>query len=488
MPTKYTEPGRYATRKSGTQTEGLNRLAAFYGILQYPCMQNTDENPPDSGSGSPSRDSVESAALREWFGALETSLADGSLRKVALGHYQGREEDLKGVQARPVVIRNEHKLSFTYRYRTRDIIKNADAAESIRRIEHAFADGFRSGTLFTAGFDLTLERKAKGRDNLRRGIATHPVADLAHDRPKSRLISTGGKSYLHALGITDASGSVLKTAQDKYRQINRYVELLAPMITADMRTVADMGAGKGYLTFALYDYMASTGGAPLRITGVEQRADLVSQCNAIAVQSGFSGLQFVQGTIRDYDASGVNILIALHACDTATDDALAKGIAAGSELIVVAPCCHKQIRREMEKAADVNARDFLLRHGIFLERQAEMVTDGVRALILEYAGYSTRIFEFIADEHTAKNVMIVGQKNPKVRKGSSVVLDKIREAKDRFGIGTHYLETLLNMTGGSSVLNVRLNGGMVPVAPAVIATWTPSETGSPTGCAVYKST
>ncbi len=126
--------------------------------------------------------------------------------------------------------------------------------------------------------------------------------------------------------------------------------------------------------------------------------------------TGMANLSFAPGTIENFDTSGADVLIALHACDTATDDAIAKGISAGSELIVVAPCCHKQIRREIETSNRGNELDFLMKHGIFVERQAEMVTDAMRAMILEHFGYATKVFEFISDVHTPKNVLIVGTK------------------------------------------------------------------------------
>jgi hypothetical protein len=148
----------------------------------------------------------------------------------------------------------------------------------------------------------------------------------------------------------------------------------------------------------------------IKVTGVEMRPDLVRLCNGIARDSNLANLEFVDGTIQKYDATGANILIALHACDTATDDAILKGISAGASLIVVAPCCHKQIRREMESGKKQNELEILTRHGIFMERQAEMVTDSLRALILEYFGYSVKVFEFVGGEHTPKNVMIAATK------------------------------------------------------------------------------
>ena len=171
---------------------------------------------------------------------------------------------------------------------------------------------------------------------------------------------------------------------------------------------------------------------------------MVELCNGIAQKTGFENLSFVQGTIEDYDSAETNILIALHACDTATDDAIHKGISAQADLIVVAPCCHKQIRREMEKNKVKNDLDFLLKYGIFMERQAEMVTDGIRALILEYFGYKTKVFEFISDAHTPKNVLVVGMKGKINPKKQVEVLAKIKDIKEYFGIGFHHLERLIN--------------------------------------------
>ena len=178
---------------------------------------------------------------------------------------------------------------------------------------------------------------------------------------------------------------------------------------------------------------------------------MVDLCNTVADKSDFDQLSFVQGTIEDYDATNVNLLIALHACDTATDDAIFKGISANAELIVVAPCCHKQIRRAIEQNKVKNDVSFLTKYGIFLERQAEMVTDGIRALILEYFGYKTKVFEFISDAHTPKNVLVVGVKRGESLKTKAEserqaeILQKIKSSKEYFGIGYHHLERLLGL-------------------------------------------
>jgi hypothetical protein len=231
---------------------------------------------------------------------------------------------------------------------------------------------------------------------------------------------------------------------DKYQQINRYIELLAPYFNEirfpQVFHVADMGSGKGYLTFALYDYLTGKLGETPLVTGVESRDELVISSNEVAVKAGFSNLRFVPGTIRDVPLEKIDVLIALHACDTATDDAIFRGISSGASLIVCAPCCHKQIRKEIRAA---NSLKEILKHGILEERQAEILTDGLRALIMEAHGYKTSVFEFISTEHTPKNLMIVGRKIAGKSAGRKKALGQIRDVKALFGIERHYLEELL---------------------------------------------
>ncbi len=376
---------------------------------------------------------------------LHESLQEGHFVKLSLGHYKGRETELKQIHIRRILVKRQEVLSFTYRYKTRDIVKNYPFAEAEDLIGEMLERDFLTATLFTTAFDLVYDGQ---KNSLSKKEATHKETSLDHDRNKTRQL--GAQSpWLHLLGITDKDGKVRKDAQDKFRQIDKYIETLSAQlknidISQGVR-VADMGAGKGYLTFALYDYLTNKLGVKAEVIGVEYRADLVDLCNKIAGQCEYTGLKFIQGTIADYRAKDINVLIALHACDTATDDAIAKGVKAGAELIVVAPCCHKQIRREIETHKAKNPLDFLLRHGTFLERQAEMVTDGLRALLLEYEGYSTKVFEFISDAHTPKNVMIVAILNPKAKQHDAGILTKIKEAKDYFGITVHHLEKNLEV-------------------------------------------
>lgn len=380
----------------------------------------------------------------EFLSALEQALAQSHFVKLSLAHYQGEEAELKSILIKKILIKRAEKLSFTYHYKTCDIVKNYDAADGVNRINVALAD-FHAATLFTIAADFSLERR-KDKIFLKKSPPTSKSpASLSHDRVKKRLIDAKEKPYLHHLNITDAKGDVYKNAQDKFRQINKYIEILAPLLPEkDDLAIADMGSGKGYLTFALYDYIVSMKRSA-RVTGVEYRQDMVDLCNGIAKEGNYAGLSFVQGKIEDYTAPALDVLIALHACDTATDDAIAKGVQADAALIVVAPCCHKQIRREMEKSRAPDALDFILRHGTFLERQAEMTTDAMRCLLLEQAGYSTKAFEFIIGDHTPKNVMIVASKTNKTEAQKAKARKVFEDAKSFFGIGTHALEKALNL-------------------------------------------
>lgn len=385
-----------------------------------------------------------SATIKDFCLSLQDALAAGRFIKASLGHYKGADETLQKILIKRVTLKDGDKLSFIYRHKTKDITKNYGFDDGIALVQENLTTGFLAAALFTPDFDLSLE---KGRLKKTKPSQTE-LPDSSHDRSKNRLIAAEGTPYLHALNITDASGKVHKNAQDKYKQINRYIEILEPLLRELPKDnpvrVADMGSGKGYLTFALYDYLTARG-HDAQVTGVEYREDMVELCNNIAAHSNFDGLSFVQGTIEDYDAVGINVLIALHACDTATDDAIAKGILAHADLIVVAPCCHKQIRREMETGKTPDDLSFLLRHGTFMERQAEMVTDAMRALLLESQGYTVKAFEFISDAHTPKNVMIVAEKAKKTDAQNAVSLQKFKQAKSFFGIGQHHLEKILGL-------------------------------------------
>lgn len=361
--------------------------------------------------------------------------------KITLSKKTNKGNELNNVYIRLIELKNELYLSFTYRYTTKDIVKNYNFDEAYAEIENLLEDTFLSGRLFTIQKDISIEYSRKRVPRIVRAKPSiKELPDLHHNKQKERFVDASAP-FLRHLGITNASGQVLKKSQAKFKQINKYIEIMSGLLESQNLPsplrIVDMGSGKGYLTFALYDYLKRKG-IDIRLTGIELRQPLVNFCNETAQRVGFEHLQFKAQDIQTYDNNEIDILIALHACDIATDFAMAKGIQAKARLIVCAPCCHKQIRQQMNCESELQ---HILKHGILEERQAEMVTDGIRALMLEGYGYRSKVFEFISNEHTSKNLMIVGTHTGQVQ---SSAFDKIGRIKAQFGIEYHYLEKLLD--------------------------------------------
>jgi hypothetical protein len=381
---------------------------------------------------------------------LKVSLEQQTFVKLSLSKPQGQKE-LSHVYARLVAIKNKPCLQFTYRFSQRDEAKNLDYTEGVVFIQNQLPTVFRQAHLQTTTQDLSLFFNKKGENpqllvkNKKKTAHGTPLvgeatAVAAHDFEKKRLLDPR-QAYFQALDITDTKGQITPTGQKKFKQIDKYIDIIAALLRempldTDAR-IADFGSGKGYLTFALYDYLTNRLKMTPSVSGYELREKLVSFCNDLAQQNQFENLHFFAKDINEVALDKLDMLIALHACDIATDVAIAKGIKSGAKLIVVAPCCHKQVRKELHVE---NPMAGVLKHGILAERQAELLTDGLRALLLEAHGYRTKVFEFVGTEHTPKNVMIVGIRTGKKK---AEALAQVSAIKAQFGIGQHYLETLI---------------------------------------------
>jgi SAM-dependent methyltransferase len=381
--------------------------------------------------------------LRETFlTELRTSLQDGTFVKLTLGKPRGGEAELQNLYIRPLTLRGAPHLSFVWRHKTNDITKNFSPAEALAQIETLVGNTFHSAHLFTTARTSQLEFNKKGEPRYSFGPAAPGETPAAeHDRAKSRLLPSASQVWLEALGITNPAGVVRQGMADKHRQIHKYVEILSHLVTdAALPTdrpveIADMGCGKGYLTFATHDYFNLVANRAANVVGIEARPELVEKCQALARSAGCARLDFQAGTIQSAQFTTLDVLIALHACDTATDDALLQGVQAGAALIVVSPCCQKELRSQLQPAAVLAPA---LKHGIFQERHAEFATDALRALLLEWAGYDTKVFEFISTEHTAKNLMITATK----RHGhihTEAAAANVRELAAFYGIKTQAL-------------------------------------------------
>jgi SAM-dependent methyltransferase len=385
-----------------------------------------------------------SDAVEEFIDQVRKSVSAGDFIKLTLSNYKGTEDHLQKLSVRVIETKAGRRLLFQIRYATRDVAKNYDSAKGTEEIARLLDSGFRSGHLFTSvgDFQLTVGKRSsrlvKGRSTLK------APESLDHDRPKKTLVDPNAL-YLKALGIATDSGDIRASQRDKWRQINKYVEILAslydksPLNDRQELRIVDMGSGKGYLTFAAYDHFSNVLGRKVSMTGVEVRKDLVSYCNDVAAACGFEGLKFATSDIANFDAGEVDMLIALHACDTATDDAIFKGIMGKASIIVASPCCHKEVRGQIKPPAVLYD---ILKHGSMLEREAETVTDGLRSMLLERSGYSTKVFEFVPTTHTPKNNMITAIRVAGTSPGSRIQ-ERIDALKAFYGIEQQRLENLL---------------------------------------------
>jgi hypothetical protein len=380
----------------------------------------------------------------DFINAVQQSLQNHEFVKITLSKPAEKDSALVNVYIRRVTIKELPKLSFTYRNKTNDQVKNFEESEGLIEVKKMLTANFKSATLFTTQQDLVLQVSKKGKATLTKlkPSAIDKPSEI-HDREKIKRAQQADV-YLFYLGITDKEGNVIPKMADKYRQINKYLEIIDGLMqTASLPQevhVVDMGSGKGYLTFALYDFLCNKKNKDVHVTGIELRKDLVDYCNSTAQQCGFKNLNFECKPIEQFDEKKIDILIALHACDTATDDALRKGIVSNAALIICAPCCHKQIRQQVKGKEQESP---ILKYGIFKERQFEMVTDTIRALILEKEQYQTNIFEFVSNEHTRKNIMLVGCKTSN-KSDKKVIDEKIDSIKKEFGIEFHYLEKIID--------------------------------------------
>lgn len=369
------------------------------------------------------------------------------------------------ILGRMVVLRGRRQLSLTLRHPTRDITQNLELTVVGAWLHEQLKHHYRSALLGTTQRDWQLITNANGGARLvdhRPAQTTKPQAE--HDQKRAGLLDATAADWLTALEVMDANGRVRPARAGKFRQINRYLEIISHLVaecgwqpgersaTADescnvaipdptpIRHWVDMGCGKGYLTFGLWHLWTRIWKQPVRVTGVESRRDLVLTTNQLAKKLHADGLKFLPGEIASAPLTKVDALIALHACDTATDDAIRRGIEGGAKLIIVAPCCHKELRPQLGKPELFAS---VLQHGIMAERLAEWATDGLRAMVLEWAGYRTKLMEFVSSEHTPKNLMLaaIRERPPftSVRQREQIVA-----LKNFLGIKHHALDDLLN--------------------------------------------
>ncbi|NLC19885.1 MAG: SAM-dependent methyltransferase [Clostridiales bacterium] len=261
------------------------------------------------------------------------------------------------------------------------------------------------------------------------------IARLSHNRSKNYILQEGvALPFLVDLGVMSEAGHIVKAKSDKFRQINRfleYIEDVLPYLDKDKElTILDFGCGKSYLTFALYYYLKEQKGYNIRVTGMDLKEDVIEECSRLSVKYGYDRLEFLAGDIADYKGAAPDMVITLHACDTATDYALFHAVSLNARVILSVPCCqhelNKQISNELLKP--------IFKYGIIKERMSALITDALRAELLEAVGYNVQLLEFIDMEHTPKNILIRAIKKMQNTAGKGAGTRRLRECMDFLGV------------------------------------------------------
>ena len=385
--------------------------------------------------------------LEDFYLLLSRSLEDNQVVKLLLSKYRGADKSLHRLNIRPITLQGESVLSFVYEHQTNHITKNYAYDLAIQEIKQCLGEDFKSAYLTLLDVELQLEFSKKGKLLVSQHKAkTTNKAVVGHNREKNRFVDIN-RPFLTALKVTDKQHKLIPTMSNKWKQINKFIEIFSQALSVsphDQSTplnVVDFGSGKGYLTFAIHDYLRNTLKNDAQVTGVELRQALADLCNNTASTLEHKGLDFVCGDVKTHAPKQTDVMIALHACDIATDYAIHYGIRANASIIMCSPCCHKQIRPQMQSPELFQP---MLQYGVHLGQQAEMVTDSVRALLLEAHGYTTKVFEFISLEHTNKNKMILAVKKAKNNpKEQAKIFEQVAQIKAYYGIEDHCLETLL---------------------------------------------
>ncbi len=315
------------------------------------------------------------------------------------------------VKVRPVMIKGELLFQETLYRGTQVFHENFTAEEIIARIENYLQELFKQGEFKCQGEEITVLVSKKGKMTIKRKRKQEKKelqGRLDHNRTKQYILQEGKPvDFLVGLGVQTPEGKVTKAKYDKFRQINRYLEFIEDVLEElpKDRTIRiiDFGCGKSYLTFAMYYYLHVLQHRDIAVTGLDLKTDVIDRCNQLAEKLHYDKLHFEKGDISTYEgADAVDMVVTLHACDTATDYALEKAVKWGAGVIMAVPCCQHEINKQIK----CNTLQPILKYGLLKERMAALITDGLRANLLEQQGYDTQILEFIDMEHTPKNLLI----------------------------------------------------------------------------------
>lgn len=336
-------------------------------------------------------------------------MGDG-LYQIIVSHPR-RKGGVSKIKIRPVLIREELLYQESRFEGTQVFHENKTADAVIALITEVMAGGFKQLDIYTRDWEATALVGKKGNMTLKKRKSEDlRIPDLSHNRKKQYLLKESVPvGFLQDLGVQTAEGKIVRSRYDKFRQINRFLEFIEDVLpalpTGRPIRIIDFGCGKSYLTFAMYYYLKILKHYDVDMIGLDLKEEVIRYCNELSKKYGYENLHFYQGDIKDFErAENVDMVVSLHACDTATDYALARGIKWGAGVILAVPCCQHELNGQMQ----CDALESVFSYGLIRERSAALFTDALRAALLEAEGYDTQILEFIDMEHTPKNIMIRG--------------------------------------------------------------------------------
>lgn len=384
--------------------------------------------------------------MNEEMQALLTEIMDQGLYRIIISNTRKKDE-LSKVKIRPVMLKGVLLFQETAYRGTKVFHENYRDTEMIQRIENYMQQDFKQCEIEHTNIKAAILAGKKGKITVRKKYVTGAPgaeavkrpASMEHNRVKNYVLKEGIKvPFLIDLGVQSADGKIIRSKYDKYKQINRFLEFVEDILPAlpkdrEIRIV-DFGCGKSYLTFAIYYYLHELKGLDVTITGLDLKTDVIDKCNALRTKYGYQKLHFIKGDIAEYEGvTDVDMVVTLHACDTATDYALAKAVKWNAGVILSVPCCQHEVNKQIE----CGKLESVLQYGIIKERMSALLTDALRANLLKTKGYETDLLEFIDMEHTPKNILIRAVKKEEIsEKKRQDETSKVSEVTDFFHLET----------------------------------------------------
>lgn len=360
----------------------------------------------------------------------------GKLIKMIFAGKRRKSIEYKKVTMRPVTIKGEYMYQAEFHFDKKVTHENIPYFDGIDFAENLIRQDFKQVNILTETEDIQILASKPEKPRITRQNTSRRAGDLSHDKKKRYIIDDGVPcDFLIKLGVMSPEGKVYKKHYSKFRQINRFLEIadncFESLPQSGTLRIIDFGCGKSYLTFGLYYYLKLIRKRDVEIIGLDLKEDVIRFCNDVASQLGYDGLRFLTGDIADYESDGADMVVTLHACDTATDFALINAVRWQSKVILSVPCCQHELFSQIRNPIN----EPMLKHGIIKDKFTELLTDGLRGLKLESVGYDVNMIEFTSLEHTSKNIMIKAimpdnQNSSAMKKAA----DEYEALKDFYGV------------------------------------------------------